>query len=278
MSWVVVLGCSTGTGAAVTRAAADAGHDVFGIHRGNWPEHATALREYVTARGRELVLWEADASTLEAVDGGRRRLREVAGPGSIIMVVHAIASASVGLLAAGETPLAPRQLQATFDRMAHSFVWWTQGLVRSDLTHPDGTQFLALSNLMPDHTIRGAAAIAASKAALEVYVKHLAFELGHAGHRVNVLKFAMVVTEALQATFPPEAVEKLITTMERSVPAGRLLEVDEVGRLCLILAEGDARWFNGATLDYTGSESLPFFDTLVYGGPTTLPGIVKLKQ
>lgn len=278
MSWMVVLGCSTGTGAAVTRSALHAGFDVFGIHRGNWPDHAAALQEHARTCSRRLVLWEADASTVEAVRGGMDRIHEVAGPGSVRMLVHSIASASVGTLAVGEEPLAPRQLQATFDRMAHSFVWWTQGLVRSELCDPDGTRFLALSNLMPEHTIRGAAAIAASKAALETYVKHLAFELGGHGHRVNALKFAMVVTEALQATFPPEGVEALVATMTRSVPAGRLLDVDEVGRLCVYLAGDEASWFNGAVLDYTGSESLPFFDTLVYGGPRTLPGIVKDKQ
>jgi len=272
VSVVVVLGASTGTGAAVARAAARAGHDVFGLHRGNWPEHARALQQDVAACGQQLWLWEADASLPETVEQGCQRLREVAGEGSIVLFVHAIASASVGTLATGEQALAPRQLQATFDRMAHSFVWWVQGLLGSGLLHADGAQLLALSNLMPRHVIRGAAAIAASKAALETYVKHLAFELGPLGHRVNVLTFAMVITEALQATFPPEGVEALVRTMERSVPAGRLLQVDEVGRLCVFLASEDARWFNGANIDYTGAESLPFFDTLVYGGPGTLPG------
>ena len=278
MSWVVVLGVSTGTGAAVARAAAEAGYDVFGLHRGNWPEHALRLQEDVARTGRRLVLWEADGSLPDVVEEGCARLTELAGPGSVKLFVHSIASASVGTLVHGDEPLAPRQLQSTFDRMAHSFVWWTQGLLHAGLLDEGGAQLLALSNLMPRHLIRGAAAIAASKAALETYVKHLAFELGPLGHCANVLSFAMVITEALQATFPPEAVESLVSTMRRSVPAGRLLEVEEVGRLCMFLASDEARWFNGAVIDYTGAESLPFFDTLVYGGPATLPGIRKDKQ
>lgn len=266
MSWFVVLGCSTGTGRAVAEAAAHAGYDVFGVHRGNWPEGAAAVERAITASGRKAVLWQADGATPEAAAEGARLLLEHAGPGSVRLFVHAIASASVGRLVIDDDPLAPRQLQSTFDRMAHSFVWWTQALRDQGLLDPDGAQLLGLSNLMTDHVIRGAAAIAASKAALHQYVRHLAVELGPEKHRVNLLKFAMVLTEALRTTFAEEDVEALVHTMERTVPAGRLLEVDEVGRLVVWLASDEARWFNGATIDFTGAESHAFFDALVYPG------------
>ena len=264
MSWFVVLGCSTGTGRAVAQAAADAGYDVFGIHRGNWPEGAAAVERYVQASGRRIVLWQADGAEPEAATRGAALLQEHAGPGSVRLFVHAIASASVGRLTVGDDPLAPRQLQSTFDRMAHSFVWWCHALHSQGLLDPQGAQLLGLSNLMTEHVIRGAAAISASKAALHQYVKHMAVELGPEKHRVNLLKFAMVLTEALHVTFSAEDVGKLVRTMERSVPAGRLLTVDEVGELVVWLASDQARWFNGAEIDFTGAESHAFFDALIY--------------
>jgi len=214
--------------------------------------------------GQRAVFWKADAATTEAAASGARWLRREIGPGCVALMVHSIASASVGPLVLTEDRLAPRQLQSTMDRMAHSFVWWVQELESQGCLIPTGAQLLGLSNLMTEHVIRGAAAIAASKAALEMYVRHMAVELGPQKHRVNLLKFAMVITGALEATFPPEALEALVATMRRTVPAGRVLTVAEVGQLVLFLAGDDARWFNGATIDYTGGESLSFFDALVY--------------
>ena len=46
----------------------------------------------------------------------------------------------------------------------------------------------------------------------------------------------MVITEALQTTFPPEAVDALVGTMRRTVPVGRILTVEEVGELVVYLA------------------------------------------
>ena len=66
--------------------------------------------------------------------------------------------------------------------MAHSFVYWVRALVRSRLLAP-GAQLLALTNAMNDSSLANLAAIAASKAALETYVRYLAWELGPKGYR-----------------------------------------------------------------------------------------------
>src|SRR5262249_19039103 len=55
--WALVLGASTGTGAAVARALArDPGLHVFGVHRGHYPDDARALEADVCAAGGTLAL------------------------------------------------------------------------------------------------------------------------------------------------------------------------------------------------------------------------------
>ncbi|MFT7519061.1 MAG: 3-oxoacyl-[acyl-carrier protein] reductase [Kiritimatiellia bacterium] len=271
--WAVILGVSSGTGAAIARAAAAAGWNIFGVHRGSWPHQAEVLERDIKSCGVRAVFWQADATTPDAAQLGASLLRREVGAGCVGLMVHSVAAASVGYLAIGDDPLAPRQLQATMDRMAHSFVWWVQALEREGCLSPHGAQLLGLSNLMTENVIRGSAAIAASKAALEMYVRHLAVELGPKGHRVNLLKFSMVVTQALHETFSPEAVDALVRTMRRTNPAGRLLTVEEVGKLVVFLATDAARWFNGATLDYCGGESLAFFDALIFADKAVAPSV-----
>ena len=72
--------------------------------------------------------------------------------------------------------------------MAHSFIYWVQELVAQDLLAP-GAQLLGLSNPIVDQVVSGTVLVAATKAALEIYVRHFARELGPRGYRCNLLKF-----------------------------------------------------------------------------------------
>ena len=54
--WIVVLGVSSGTGAAIARAAAREGFNVFGVHRGHYMEQAQALTAEIQRLGRRIHL------------------------------------------------------------------------------------------------------------------------------------------------------------------------------------------------------------------------------
>jgi NAD(P)-dependent dehydrogenase (short-subunit alcohol dehydrogenase family) len=263
--WAVILGASAGTGAAIARVVArDPGLHVFGVHRGNHPAGAASVEREVIAAGRRVHLRRGDAGTAEAAETGADELLAIAGPRSVKLFVHSLANASVGKLASGgRSQLRPRQFERTFDSMAHSFVYWTQALCARDLLAPSSL-LLGLSNPMEDTVARNTALIAATKAALGVYVRHLAQELGPRGHRVNLLKFGAVITPALEATFGRDGVERLRHVLERVIPARRISTVDEVARFVAVLAGDRAAWFNGATIDFTGGETQGLFNELVH--------------
>ena len=262
--WALILGASSGTGAAIAAALArDPGLDVFGMHRGNHPEGAIAVAGRVEAAGRRACLHLGDAGTAEGAETGARALLDVAGPRSVQVFVHSIANASVGRLASGGADqLHPKQFQRTLEAMASSFVYWTQALLARDLLAPKA-HLLGLSNPMTETVVRGTALIAASKAALEMYVRHLAHELGPRGVRVNLLKFGAVITPAVEQTFGPARLDSLQRVLRRAVPAGRLAGADEVARFVSVLAGESAAWFNGATIDFTGGETQALMECLI---------------
>jgi NAD(P)-dependent dehydrogenase (short-subunit alcohol dehydrogenase family) len=261
--WAVVLGVSAGSGAAIARAVVrDPGLHLFGVHRGHYADEASALEEELRQSGRRVLLHVGDAGHADGARDCAEAFAAVAGPRSVGLLVHAISGASLGrFLPIGGGAFEPRQFEKTFNRMAHSFVYWAQVLVARDLLAP-GARLLGLTNLLHDSLIDNCGLIAASKAALQMYVRHLAIELGPLGHRVNLLKFGTLLTPALARMLGPEALERLQARYAEVIPAGRLLDAQDLGRVVSFLAREESEWFNGATIDFTGGMTLRLLDVV----------------
>src|SRR5262249_20567947 len=101
--WAVILGVSAGTGAAIARAVSrDLGLSVFGVHRGRHQADADALAREVSDLGQRAVFSVGDAGTSDSAASGAAALLDAAGPRSVRLFVHSLASASLGYLASGD--------------------------------------------------------------------------------------------------------------------------------------------------------------------------------
>ena len=262
--WAVILGVSSGAGAAIARAVArDPGFNLFGVHRGHHAEAAAALADELAATGRRVVLHVADAGHADGARQCAEVLRETAGPRSAALFVHSIAGASLGhFLSTRNDAFHPRQFEKTFNYLAHSFAYWAQTLHESDLLAPN-SRLLGLTNVLHDSLLHNCGLIAAAKAALQMYVRHLALELGPLGHRVNLLKFGTVITPALRRVLGPEAMKHVEEAHRDMTPAERMCTLEEVGRFVSLLTRDEAAWLNGATIDFTGGMTLRLLDLVL---------------
>jgi NAD(P)-dependent dehydrogenase (short-subunit alcohol dehydrogenase family) len=262
--WALILGVSTGTGAAVARAVVrDPGLHVFGVHRGHYPEEATQLERALRATGRNVVLHVADAGRPETVPDCVQAVRDAVGREAVGLLVHAISGASLGhFLPTRGDAFHPRQFERTFNYLAHSFAYWARALHEEHLLAP-GARLLGLTNALHDQVLHNCGLIAAAKAALEMYVRYLAIELGRLGHRVNLLKFGTVVTPALTKVLGPGALERMADVHREMIPAGRMCTLEEVARIVSVLSRDETAWFNGATIDFTGGMTQRLFDIVL---------------
>jgi len=262
--WAIVLGASAGTGADIARALArDPGLHVFGVHRGHYPDDAAAVVADVEAAGRRCVMHVGNAGTHDAAWEIAGQFRELAGTESVAMLVHSLSGASVGrFLATHDDQFSQRSVEKTFDYMAHSFVYWAQALHGLDLLAPSA-RILGLTNVLHDSLLHNAGLVAAAKAALDMYVKFLAIELGPFGHRVNLLKFPTVVTPALHALLGPDSIARVEEIHRDLVPAGRICTTEDVARFVSILARAETDWLNGAMIDFTGGMMLRLLDVIL---------------
>ena len=262
--WAVILGCSAGAGAEIARAVArDPGLHVFGVHRGHHMEAADALAAELRSPRRKVVLHVADAGHPEGVRACAAVLRETAGPRSVGFVVHSITGAAVGhFLSNRGDAFQPRQFDRTFNYLAHSFAYWAQTLHELDLLAPHA-RILGLTNVLHESLLHNTGLIAAAKAALEMYVRYFAMELGPLGHRVNLLKFGTVVTPALATVLGPAAMQRLEEAHREMIPAGRMNTLEEVGSFVSLLLRDEAAWLNGATIDFSGGMTLRLLDLIL---------------
>ena len=157
--WALVLGASSGFGAAAARALARAGMNIFGVHLDprRTLERAEAVIADIEAVGRRAVFFNTNAADVRRRERVVRSMREVlvqpseAGAGSagaVHMMVHTLAFGSLRPLIADDPDSAVNQsqMEMTLNVMAHSLVYWTQDLVRAGLLGR-GSRVYAMSSL-----------------------------------------------------------------------------------------------------------------------------------
>ena len=258
--YALVLGCSSGVGAAITKALAGAGYGILGFHRGHHSDEADAL-ELACAATVPTRFFTLDAGTHPdtiSAEQARHCVTAAIRPGELRVLVHSLSGASIG----NTLTLTPVQIERTFNNLAHSFLWWIQWLHERNLFATDGVA-LALSNPCPDFYLRDSGVIGAAKAALEAYVRMLAIELRGAP-RVNCLRFATVRTPALEAVMPA-AIPQLEALHRHIVPRGRMQTTDDVANLVAMLVSKPAWWLNGAIIDGTGGAPTMLMDYAFHG-------------
>lgn len=253
--WAVIPGFSSGTGADIAKALSrDLKINIIGIHRGNYPESAEEVQGCVINNGAKCEIITANGAKPENIDEITDNILKITGEQKVHMFVHSIADGSFGRFLCGtKYQLHFKQLNKTIENMANSFVYWTQHLVHKNMLAPQA-RLLGLTNTCGDNLIDGLGAITASKAALEIYVKHLAYELGPKGHKVNLLRFGLVETPAIQRAFDKEKWARVKKNTSFITPAKRLVTTPEVANFVSVLASSQGAWFNGATIDFSGGE------------------------
>ena len=132
--------------------------------------------------------------------------------------------------------------------------WPTVALAQSAVAHglDDGGAIVAVSTI-GSHSIQPEVApYCASKAALEVLVRCLAYELGPRGIRVNAVAPGLVATDMSRALWEGEQQEREAALL----PLGRLGHPDDIaGSICFLLSDA-AGWTTGQVLDVDGGRLL----------------------
>jgi NAD(P)-dependent dehydrogenase (short-subunit alcohol dehydrogenase family) len=254
--WGLILGASSGFGAATARQLGRLGMGIIGVHLDR--KVTLPLAEAVAAEVRGAGA-PAHFFNVNAADEAKRlevceRARELTAGKPLRVLLHSLA---FGTLKPFVTDVPGQQttkaqLEMTLDVMAHTLVYWVQELrVRGLLG--DGSRVFAMTSSGGTRVMPFYGAVSAAKAALESHVRHLSMELGAAGVAVNAIRAGVTDTPASRKI--PVA-EYLFQEARRRNPGGRLTVPEDVAGAIVALSLPGAGWISGNVIGVDGGEDV----------------------
>ncbi len=254
--WALILGASSGFGAAVAEALAADAFNVCGVHldRRSTVEQAAETKRRIEQAGARALFVNANAADEATRARVLDALAEVCPPGGLRVLFHSLAFGSLVALV-GEEPsrsVRPQQLAMTLEVMATSLVWWTQEVVWRGLM-AEGGRILAMTSSGSTRALPAYGPVSAAKAALEALVRQLALELGGRGITANAIRAGVTDTAALRKI---PGWESLRDRAEALNPSGRLTDPTDVANVVRLLVRDEARWINGVVLPVDGGEEI----------------------
>ena len=257
--WALILGASSGFGAAIARELARRGFHIFGVHldrRETLPQ-VQAVIEDIQRNGRDAVFFNTNAADPKkrkrVMDDIEKRLK--AEPGATVRVlVHSLAFGTLRPFIADnpDEQITPKQMDMTLEVMAHTLVYWTQELVNRRLMGRGGRIF-AMTSSGSQRVFPYYGAVSAAKAALESHVRQLALELAPKGITVNALRAGVTDTPALRKIPGHEQLKQQALAHN---PSGRLTTPEDVARALAALVSEDLYWVTGNVINVDGGENL----------------------
>lgn len=260
--WALILGASSGFGAATAIELARNGLDIFGVHldrRQTLPD-AERVKQQIEASGRRAIFFNINAADHvkreQVLDQIEAELQPHA-EGPVRVLLHSLAfGATVPFVP--ESPgkaVTPRQMEMTLDVMASSLVYWVQGLVYRRLMGYGGRIF-AITSAGSSRVIRNYGPVSAAKAALESNIRQLAFELAPLGITANAIRAGVTDTPALRKT--PSGRELLAAAYRRN-PSGRPTTPEDVAAMIAVLSDPRTQWATGNVIGVDGGEEITVY-------------------
>jgi NAD(P)-dependent dehydrogenase (short-subunit alcohol dehydrogenase family) len=252
--WALVLGASSGFGAATALRLARDGYDIVGVHldRRQTQPLADEVKAGIEAAGRRALFFNKNC-----VDPDNRAevlgtMRAVFAPGERVHVLlHSIAFGIVKPFL-GENASSPEDLRLTCDIMGNDVVCWTQALIAHELFGSPGRIF-AMTSEGDRRVWKGYGPVSAAKCVLESNIRQLAVELAPRAITANCILAGVTDTPALRK-IPGH--EEMIASSLRRNPHGRLTRPDDVAAAISLLCDERAAWITGSIISCDGGETV----------------------
>ena len=251
--WAIILGCSTGHGAATAKQLATEGYGIIGFHldRGSIKKDAAKLQEEIASLNNNRVkFWNENAADKEVMLSKMEDIKTILDNGKVKLLMHSIAFGSTTNFF-NPTPVRQRQMDMTQHVMAHCLIYWTQTLLENNLLIT-GSRILGLTSEGSYKAMEGYGPVGVAKASLEAVVRQIGWELGSKGITANTIQAGITPTRAL--TKISKDWEDWVERTKKRNPMKRVTTPEDVAGLVSLLLNDKADFVNCSTIFCDGGE------------------------
>ncbi len=252
--WVLILGGSTGHGAATAKRLAQDGYGIIAFHFDRGDAKKVALK--TIAEVKEITkgrchYFNTNAASEKAIDEYIPEIKKITKEKPLKLLLHSIAFGTTTNFF-GEKPVTQRQMDMTVHVMGNALLYWTQKLHDSELLG-SGSRILGLTSEGNYLAMEGYGPVSVAKVAMEAIIRQIGWELGQFGITANAVQAGVTPTRAL--TKITDNWELWVENTKKRNPMRRTTTPEDIAGTISMLLKPDADFINCSIIYCDGGES-----------------------
>ena len=249
--WALILGASSGIGAACAKKLAEAGINIYGIYLRKPQSIITELEEYIKNQNVEVYFHKMNAVNEDKRIEVINNLKKL---GSVKCFIHSIAFGTLKPMISKDEKesLNHKNIEMTINVMGSSLVYWSQALYRANLLK-NGSQIYSMTSSGGRKQWPSYGAVSMAKASLESASRQLAIELAGEGISVNAIQAGVTDTPALRK-IPGN--QRMIDYAINNNPSKRLTTPEDIADYIALFTKTNNSWMTGNIIRLDGGEDI----------------------
>jgi NAD(P)-dependent dehydrogenase (short-subunit alcohol dehydrogenase family) len=254
--WAIILGASSGFGAATALKLAKHGMDIIGVHLDmkSTLQNAINVKNEIESYNRKAIFFNTNAADINNIKNIVSKIKQEIGTNSIRVLLHSLAFGSLKPYIDQDSNniVNKEQLEMTLNVMANSLVYWVQELFLNNMFKKHARIF-AMTSIGSSRNWKYYGPVSAAKAALEAHIRQLALELAPYCITANAICAGVTDTPALRKI--PSSQDMIEKSLKYN-PFKRLTTPQDVANAILALSTELTYWITGNTIYVDGGEFL----------------------
>ena len=249
--WALILGASSGIGAACAKKLAESGFNIYGIYLRKPQSVIDELTSYIKSQNVDVCFHKMNAMNYDKRLEAINNLKDL---GQVKCFIHSIAFGTLKPMIAKDdnSALDAKNIDMTLNIMGSSLIYWAQELYKNNLI-VKGSQIFSMTSAGGRKQWKSYGAVSMAKAALESASRQLAIELAPDGIGVNAIQAGVTDTPALRK-IPGH--NEMIEFANKHNPSGRLTTPEDIAEYICLLSQSNHSWMTGNIIRIDGGEDI----------------------